>query len=246
MRRYPADGKCHYKIGRHRAGRHRWTGPAHRRPAPPVPLPRSGAVAAATAIACGLGVTGLAQASATGVGRHPAAVPAAASPSIVTSSLIRVMAQPAPATTPPTAPAPVGGLSRAQSANARLIVEVGREMGLPERAHVIAIACALQESWLRNLANESVAESFRYPHEGRGADHDSVGLFQQRPSAGWGRVRDIMRPAYAARRFYLALMKVPGWRRMSLTRAAQAVQNSAFPDAYARHEARAQHVVDAV
>jgi len=243
MRRYPAHAKYHYKIGRHRAGRHRWSGPAHRRPAPPVSLPRSGAVAAATAIACGLGV-GLAHASAGGAER-PAAVATAAPASIVVrSSQIRVVAQPAPPAED--GPGTLAGLSRRQTANARVIVEVGRDMGLPERAYVIAVACAMQESSLRNLANDSVAESFRYPNEGRGADHDSVGLFQQRPSAGWGRVRDLMRPQYAARRFYLKLMKVPGWRRMSLTRAAQAVQNSAFPNAYARHEARAQNVVDAI
>ena len=155
-----------------------------------------------------------------------------------------MVAQPAPP--PIDSVGPLAGLSRVQASNARVIVDVGREMGLPERAYVIAVACAMQESSLRNLANDSVAESFRYPREGRGADHDSVGLFQQRSSAGWGRVRDLMRPEYAARRFYLKLMKVPGWQRMSLTRAAQAVQNSAFPGAYARHEARAQNVVDAM
>jgi hypothetical protein len=232
---------------------------------PPVPLPRNGVVAAATAIACGLGVAGVAEASATGdevpvasatsalsapaagitaasaeSGPVAEAGPLAMAGSSTTDATIRVIAQPRPSD------AVVAGLSRTQMDNARVIVEVGRSMGLPERAYVIAVACALQESSLRNLANDSVAESFAYPHDGRGADHDSVGLFQQRPSAGWGSVEELMQPVYSARRFYRALARVRGWRDMPLTRAAQAVQHSAFPDAYARHEARAQRVVDAL
>jgi hypothetical protein len=231
-----------------------------------VPLPRNGMVAAATAIACGLGVTGLAEASTTGDevpvasatsagtdgatagtgGESAEALPPAATVGLAmagsstSDATIRVIAQ------PPPADSPVAGLSRAQMDNARVIVEVGRSMGLPERAYVIAVACALQESSLRNLANDAVAESFAYPHDGRGADHDSVGLFQQRPSAGWGTVEELMQPVYSARRFYRALARVRGWQDMPLTRAAQAVQHSAFPDAYARHEARAQRVVDAL
>jgi hypothetical protein len=131
-------------------------------------------------------------------------------------------------------------------ANAAVIVAVGRELGLPRRAYVIAVACALQESSLRNLASANVPESLRHPHQGVGADHDSVGLFQQRSSTGWGPVRDLMRPAYAARKFYLALRRVPGWRELPLTHAAQAVQNSAYPMAYAKHERRARQVVDAL
>jgi hypothetical protein len=199
-------------------------------------------VAAAAALACGIGVAGAAEAGYE-ASRPPivAAEPAALGWAAVTSS-VPVMGQPAP----PVETAPVAGLSRVQMDNARVIVEVGRALGLPERAQVIAIATAMQESGLRNLANDTVDESFRYPHQGRGADHDSVGLFQQRSSSGWGSVRDLMRPEYAARRFYRKLVKVPGWHRMALTVAAQAVQGSAFPDAYARHEARAQRVVDAL
>jgi hypothetical protein len=153
----------------------------------------------------------------------------------------------APAAAPAAAdPEPVAGLSRGQMANAAVIVAVGRELGLPRRAYVIAIACALQESTLRNLASSAVPESMRHPHQGVGSDHDSVGLFQQRSSTGWGPVRDLMRPSYAARKFYLALRVVPGWPEMALTRAAQAVQNSAFPLAYAKHEARARQIVDAL
>jgi hypothetical protein len=201
-------------------------------------------VAAAAALACGIGVAGMAEASVYGEAGPPAVV--AAAPSIAVTSTVRVMGQPAPPAGAGQPTVAVAGLSRVQMDNARVIVEVGRAMGLSERAQVIAVACAMQESALRNLANDTVAESFRYPHEGRGADHDSVGLFQQRPSAGWGSVRDLMRPEYAARRFYRKLTRVPGWHRMGLTVAAQAVQGSAFPGAYAKHEARAQRVVDAL
>lgn len=140
----------------------------------------------------------------------------------------------------------MAGLSSTQLNHARTIVAVGIAMGLPKRAYVIAIACALQESNLRNLASTALSESYRYPNDGRGSDHDSVGLFQQRPSAGWGSVRNLMSPDYAARQFYQALLKVPGWSAMALTRAAQAVQVSAYPLAYAKHEARAQTIVDAL
>jgi hypothetical protein len=117
---------------------------------------------------------------------------------------------------------------------------------MPRRALVIAVATALQESRLYNLANVHVPESRRYPHQSSGGDHDSVGLFQQRPSAGWGTVRNLMRPEYAAARFYRALELVHGWQRMRLTQAAQAVQNSAFPLAYAKHEKWAERIVTAL
>jgi hypothetical protein len=200
-------------------------------------------VAAAAALACGIGAAGMAEASVYGDDERPPVVAAAGS--VAVTSTVRVMAQSAPPALPAGPVASVAGLSRVQMDNARVIVEVGRAMGLPARAQVIAVACAMQESSLRNLANDTVGESFRYPHEGRGADHDSVGLFQQRPSAGWGSVRDLMRPEYAARRFYRKLVKVRGWHRMELTAAAQAVQGSAFPGAYAKHEGRARRVVDA-
>jgi hypothetical protein len=143
-------------------------------------------------------------------------------------------------------PTPVGGLDQAQMNNALRIVQAGQAMGLPKRAYVIAVATALQESRLYNLASTRIAESSSYPHEGSGSDHDSVGLFQQRASSGWGRVRDLMDPHYAATAFYSALMKVRGWESMALTWAAQRVQVSAFPYAYAKHEALAQLVVDAL
>jgi hypothetical protein len=143
-------------------------------------------------------------------------------------------------------PTPVAGLTQLQMNNALRIVGEGRALGLPKRAYVLAVACAMQESQLLNLASSVLPESYDYPHEGSGADHDSVGLFQQRPSSGWGSVKDLMTPAYAAKQFYAALVSIPGWQSMALTYAIQSVQRSAFPDAYAPHEWAAQTVVDAL
>lgn len=108
-------------------------------------------------------------------------------------------------------------LNSEQMANAATIAAVGIRRQLPERAVVVALATAFQESSLRNLPD---------------GDRDSVGLFQQRPSQGWGTVQQIRDPRYAAEQFYAALEKVRGWERMRITDAAQAVQRSAFPEAY--------------
>ncbi|MGN9801826.1 M23 family metallopeptidase [Micromonospora sp. L32] len=131
-----------------------------------------------------------------------------------------------------------------QMRNAAVIIKVGQEMKVPPRGWVIAVATAMQESALRNLANSMVAGSGRYSNEGVGADHDSVGLFQQR--AGWGSVAQRMSPDYAARKFYEKLLKVDGWERLPLTLAAQRVQISAYPDAYAKHEDTAGRIVNAL
>jgi murein DD-endopeptidase MepM/ murein hydrolase activator NlpD len=130
----------------------------------------------------------------------------------------------------------LAGLDAEQRDNAALIVEVGRTaVGAPPRAWVIAVATAMQESGLRNL-----------PHLGELNDRDSLGLFQQRPSQGWGTAGQILDPVHATTAFYRALLKVDGWQQMALTEAAQAVQKSAYPDAYARHEPLAVAVVDQV
>ena len=170
--------------------------------------------------------------------RGSARTPAGASPSTAPS-----------ASTPPAAPAPAGppssvaGLDQAATSNAYAIVKVAKQRGLPQQAMVVAIATALQESNLYNYANGSVPESLSYPHEAIGWDHDSVGLFQQRASQGWGAVRQLMDPAYSAWVFYDRLVQVPGWEGMSITGAAQAVQRSAFPDAYQKHLDRATQIV---
>ncbi|MFJ6212829.1 hypothetical protein ACIQGZ_05780 [Streptomyces sp. NPDC092296] len=108
-----------------------------------------------------------------------------------------------------------------QASNAAVIAAVARSRSLPERAVTIALATALQESHLENL---------------EGGDRDSVGLFQQRPSQGWGTAAQISDPVYATNKFLDGLVKVPGYSRLPLTEAAQAVQKSGYPQAYAKHE----------
>ncbi|MFI6256790.1 peptidase M23 [Micromonospora zamorensis] len=146
----------------------------------------------------------------------------------------------------PTDPAPVAGLDEDQMENAEAIVRAGRKMGVPRRGLVIAVATAMQESNLYNVASGVLPESQDYPHQGVGWDHDSVGLFQQRSSSGWGPVGRLMDPEFATRQFLAALEQVPGWQRMRLTDAAQAVQVSAYPEHYQQHEWRATRVVDAI
>jgi hypothetical protein len=161
----------------------------------------------------------------------------------------QVVAPPVAAPAPPAAPvqvAPVAGLNQTQMDNARAIIAAGQKAGLPKRAYIIAIATAMQESRLLNLANPHHPESLRLPNQGVGYDFDSLGLFQQRPASGWGAPAQIMNAEYAANKFYAALLRVSGWDQMPLTVAAQTVQGSAFPDAYADDEPRARAVVDAV
>jgi hypothetical protein len=180
--------------------------------------------------------------------RSPSPAPTSASPSPTASPTVTPSATPKPKKTPskPPRPRPVAGLTQAQMDNAKVIVDVGVDMKIPRQGLVIAVATAMQESTLLNYASGVLPESQNYPHQAIGWDHDSVGLFQQRPSSGWGTVRDLMRPAHASRAFYEALLKVPGWQQMSLTMAAQAVQISAFPYAYAQHEERAATIVAAL
>jgi hypothetical protein len=146
---------------------------------------------------------------------------------------------------PPGAPgAAVAGFGGRQLANAGVVMAVGKELRLPPRAWVVATATAMAESRLQVLANAGVPESVSLPHDGLGADHDSVGLFQQR--ASWGSVAQRMDPRGAARLFYGRLVAVRGWEAMPLTVAAQRVQASAFPDGYARWEQPANAVVGSV
>ncbi len=116
-------------------------------------------------------------------------------------------------------------LTPEQADNAALLGATALRRGLPARATTIAIATALQESGLRNLEH---------------GDRDSLGLFQQRPSQGWGTPEQVMDPVYATGAFYDALEQVDGYQDLPITEAAQAVQRSAFPEAYAQHEVRAR------
>lgn len=133
-----------------------------------------------------------------------------------------------------------------QIGHAVTIYVTGADLGLSERAIVIAVATAMQESALRNLANPSHPASLEMANDGTGFDHDSLGLFQQRPASGWGSVDELMDPATAATKFYNALVKVDRWKTRPLTEAAQAVQRSAFPGAYAKHEATATAIVEGI
>lgn len=108
-----------------------------------------------------------------------------------------------------------------QLTHAATIAAAAVRRGLPERAAAIALATALQESKLRNL---------------EAGDRDSVGLFQQRPSQGWGTPTQLQDPRFAAGEFYAHLVKVPNWQTLRLAAAAQAVQRSAHPDLYQRWE----------
>jgi hypothetical protein len=119
-----------------------------------------------------------------------------------------------------------------QVANAKAIIEATKVNGMDERAAVIAVATAMQESTLNNFG-----------HLGDRNDHDSQGLFQQRPSSGWGTVEQITDPQYATTAFLKALKQVDGWEELPLTAAAQTVQVSAFPDHYAKWEQAAADLV---
>ncbi|WP_327255401.1 C40 family peptidase [Streptomyces sp. NBC_01244] len=118
-----------------------------------------------------------------------------------------------------------------QIPHAKTIVATGISLHVPERGQVVALATAIQESRLRNL---------------NGGDRDSLGLFQQRPSQGWGTPEQIRDPVYAATKFYNGLLKVHGWEQMTITQAAQAVQLSGFPGAYAQWEPLARALQQAI
>ncbi|MER5705797.1 hypothetical protein ABT023_28155 [Micromonospora sp. NPDC002296] len=123
-------------------------------------------------------------------------------------------------------------LDDAQLENAEAIIKAAKETGVGERGAVIGVATSLQESKLYNLG-----------HLGAYNDHDSQGLFQQRPSSGWGSPDEITDPEYASEAFFDALKNVGGWQELPLTAAAQTVQVSAYPYAYAQWEEQAADVV---
>ncbi|MFE2616810.1 peptidase M23 [Micromonospora chalcea] len=234
---------------------------------PPMsPRPGRTKLAVATGAACCLGLVGVSQAGfgaperaaapapsadvaeraeadvASRASARPSTAPSTAAPSATASPKATAKPKPKPTKTARQI-VPVAGLDRTQMNNAKKIVQAGKEMGVPRRALVIAVATAMQESTLLNYASGVLPESQNYPHQAIGWDHDSVGLFQQRPSSGWGTVEQLMDPEYATKAFLSALDEIPGWQDLPLSVAAQAVQISAFPDAYAQHEWRAGEVV---
>lgn len=151
---------------------------------------------------------------------------------------ITIPGAPAPAAAPAPAPAPApveqrsATLDAEQTANAQLIIRIGRELGVSDRGIAIALGAAMQEASLHNADY---------------GDRDSRGLFQQRPSTGWGTVEEVLDPVRATKAFFggpsdpngtrtRGLLDIPGWESMTFTQAAQAVQISAYPDYYAKWE----------
>jgi murein DD-endopeptidase MepM/ murein hydrolase activator NlpD len=133
--------------------------------------------------------------------------------------------------------------SATQLANARTIIGVAKARNIPMQGWVVALATAFQESSIQNLANSSISASLSIPHEGvcdPASCGTSVGVFQQLANTGWGTVAQEMDVAHAAGKFFDALLGLPTWQNLPVTVAAQDVQGSAYPDAYAKWEGQAR------
>ena len=154
---------------------------------------------------------------------------------VVSGVTIAVWRGTGPLPDPPGCSATVSGrtvqLAPDQAQNASLIAAIGVRRGLPARAVSIALATAYQESKIRNLAH---------------GDRDSIGIFQQRPSQGWGTVAQISDEYYAINKFYDALEKIDDYQSMRITEAAQKVQRSAYPEAYEPHAPDARALASAL
>jgi hypothetical protein len=118
-----------------------------------------------------------------------------------------------------------------QLVNAATISSEAAKAGLPDHAVTVALATAMQESKLRNLTY---------------GDRDSLGLFQQRPSQGWGTPEQLVQPTYASAAFYQALAKIPSWETLDVATAAQRVQRSADGSAYTKWEPEARALATAL
>src|SRR5690348_7151690 len=154
---------------------------------------------------------------------------------VVAGVMVAVWRGTGPLPNPPGCTATVAGrsvdLAPDQAWNATLISAIGVRRGLPARAVSIALATAYQESKIRNLSS---------------GDRDSIGIFQQRPSQGWGTAAQIGDEYYAIGKFYDALVKIPGYETMQITEAAQRVQRSGYPDAYQAHAPDARALASAI
>src|SRR3954451_8626275 len=154
---------------------------------------------------------------------------------VVAAVTVAVWRGTGPLPDPPGCSAAVAGhavdLAPDQATNAALIAAIGVRRGLPARAVSIALATAYQESKIRNLTR---------------GDRDSVGIFQQRPSQGWGTVAQISDEYYAINKFYDALGKIHGYQSMRITEAAQKVQRSGYPEAYEAHAPDARALASAL
>jgi hypothetical protein len=170
--------------------------------------------------------------------RAPVVVAAAAAALAAVVTGVVVWAHRSSTTAPPTGPpcratagGAVYGLDTEQAAVATTVAGVGKRLGMPDHAVTVALATALQESGLRNLDH---------------GDRDSLGVFQQRPSQGWGTPGQIKTPRLAAAAFYNRLVKVSGWETLPVTEAAQAVQRSGAASAYAQWEPEARVLAQAL
>ncbi|WP_018254952.1 hypothetical protein [Salinispora mooreana] len=188
-----------------------------------------------------LGIAGLAFGAGVMAGPQAFDTTTATTPTPATSADVTASAAAAPAKKPDMATLIPHGTQGEQSridlgdeqvSNVKAIIEATKAAGMDERAAVVAIATSLQESKLENLG-----------HLGARNDHDSQGLFQQRPSSGWGTVEQITDPAYSTTAFLNGLKQVEGWQDMPLTEAVQTVQVSAFPFHYAQWETQAADLV---
>jgi hypothetical protein len=154
---------------------------------------------------------------------------------VVSAVTIAIWRGTGPLPDPPGCTATVAGrtvdIEPDQAENASLIAAIGVRRGLPARAVSIALATAYQESKIRNLTH---------------GDRDSIGIFQQRPSQGWGTVAQISNEYYAINKFYDALVKIDGYQSMRITEAAQKVQRSAYPEAYEPHAPDARALASAL
>lgn len=150
-------------------------------------------------------------------------------------------------------------LNRTQLTHAATIVIVGGGIdGVGQDGLLVALTAGLTESRLLMYANTGAyPDSARYPHDGDGSDHDSLGIFQMRPAAGWGTVAELMDPTYQARAFFggptgpnggapRGLLDIAGWTSLSAVAAAQAVEVSAHPDRYATWEPVAETILTAL
>ncbi|MFT4083192.1 MAG: C40 family peptidase [Nocardioides sp.] len=145
-------------------------------------------------------------------------------------------------------------LNHTQLERAAAILATGNAENVDANGQVIALMAALTESSLRVLSNVTAyPDSAGYPHDGDGSDHDSLGLFQMRPSTGWGSVANLMDPIWSSRAFYggpdgpnhgspAGLLDIPNWQHLSLGAAAQAVEVSEYPDRYANYQPVAEKI----
>lgn len=137
------------------------------------------------------------------------------------------------------------GFDKCQAENAVIVIETGKEMDMDDFGITVGLATVAQETMYRNLTSTVVPESEAHSScGGSGSDHDSVGIFQQRHTMGWGSVEELMDPAFQSANFFERLDDFD-YNSMELTQAAQKVQVSAHPDLYAQHEDEANDVLEA-